>query len=240
MPEPARVLTTLRQVRDLSPFFALDVGEPDGSRPDESRHDESRHDEGRHDESWHDGDALLSGPALPGAIDRITARYRTTEPRVAASLFFLGYTARLLSPVVAARAVDGAVPDVRPGNLWWRYGTDGLRVRLKEPRVGTGIAESLAPVVDAVRAVAPVAPGLLWGNAASSVAGALRIVARAGTASAEDCVALGRELFAEPPLRGTGEFVPFPGEVAFRRRSCCLYYRLDGGGTCGDCPLPAR
>ncbi|WP_158842240.1 (2Fe-2S)-binding protein [Saccharothrix deserti] len=218
MSEFARVLATLRQIRGLSPFFALDVGRPDGG--------------------WHDGAELLDGPALPDALDRIAARYRTSERRVAASLFFLSYTARLLSPVVAARAVDGVAPDIRPANLWWRYGPDGLQVRLKDPVGGTDIAESLEPVVEAVRSTTPVARGLLWGNAASSMAGALRTISRSGMAT--DCVALGEELFADPPLKGTGEFIPFPGEVVFRRRSCCLYYRLDGGGTCGDCPLPSR
>ncbi|MFD1151232.1 (2Fe-2S)-binding protein [Saccharothrix hoggarensis] len=220
MSEFARVLATLRQIRGLSPFFALDLGRPD--------------------ESWHDGEALLDGgPALPDALDRIAARYRTAERRVAASLFFLGYTARLLSPVVAARAVDGVAPDVRPANLWWRYGPDGVQVRLKDPVAGVDVAESLEPVVEAIHAVTPVARGLLWGNAASSAAGALGTVGRGGVTGA-DCLALGAELFADPPLRGSGEFIPFPGEVAFRRRSCCLYYRLDGGGTCGDCPLPRR
>lgn len=216
MSEFARVLATLRQIRGLSPFFALDVGRPD--------------------DSWHDGAALPHGPALPHALDRISARYRTGERRVAASLFFLGYTARLLSPVVAARAVGGDVPDIRPANLWWRYTPEGLQVRLKDPVTGVGVAESLEPVVEAVHAVTPVARGLLWGNAGSSMAGALRTISRSGV----DCDALAAELFADPPLKDTGEFIPFPGEIAFRRRSCCLYYRLDGGGTCGDCPLPAR
>ncbi|WP_367127154.1 (2Fe-2S)-binding protein [Saccharothrix sp. HUAS TT1] len=216
MSEFALVLATLRQVRGLSPFFALDVGRPG--------------------DDWHGGEELLSGPALPDALDRIAARYRTGERRVAASLFFLGYAARVLSPVVAARAVGGVAPDVRPANLWWRYGPDGVQVRLKEPVRGVGIAESLEPVVDAVRAITPVARGLLWGNAASNAAGALRTISRSGV----DCGAVIDELFAGPPFGGTGEFIPFPGEVAFRRRSCCLYYRLDGGGTCGDCPLPRR
>ncbi|WP_226358835.1 (2Fe-2S)-binding protein [Pseudonocardia sp. ICBG601] len=29
-------------------------------------------------------------------------------------------------------------------------------------------------------------------------------------------------------------------EWAFRRRSCCLYVRAPGGGTCGDCVLAGR
>ncbi len=223
MSDFVRVLATLRQVRGLSPFFALDVGRPTAD-----------------DSGWRSGGELLAGTALPETLQVIAARYQTGEARVAASLFFLGYTARLLCPTVAAHAVDGVVPDIRPENVWWHYGPDGLRVRIEEPRAGVGIAESLEPVVSAIREVVPVARGLLWGNAASSIAGALRTLSRSGTSGAEESLALGARLLSEPPFRNSGEFIPFPGEVAFRRRSCCLYYRLDGGGTCGDCPLPAR
>jgi hypothetical protein len=220
--EFARVLATLRQARGISPFFVLDVGRPD--------------------ETWSSGESLLDGsPSLARTLDAIGERYRTAERRVAGSLFFLSYTARLLCPTVAAHVLGGAVPDIRPANLWWRYSpADGLQVRLAEPISGPGAVEAMAPVVDAVRRECGVAAGLLWGNAVSSMAGGLRTVARTGTASVEECLAVGAELFAEAPLLGAGEFVEFPGEVAFRRRSCCLYYRLDGGGTCGDCPLPAR
>ncbi|WP_350325223.1 (2Fe-2S)-binding protein [Streptomyces katrae] len=42
-------------------------------------------------------------------------------------------------------------------------------------------------------------------------------------------------------LAGTGSFVHEPGlGVAFVRRSCCLYYRVPGGGLCGDCVLRTR
>lgn len=216
------MLATLRQARGISPFFVLDVGRPDST--------------------WASGEALLDGgPALGDALDAIGVRYRTAERRVAASLFFLSYTARLLCPVVAAHVLGGAVPDVRPANVWWRYSPEsGVQVRLADPVTRPGVVEAMAPVVDAIRRESGVAAGLLWGNAVSSAAGGLRTLARSGTASAEECLAVGAALFAEPPLRGAGEFVPFPGEVVFRRRSCCLYYRLDGGGTCGDCPLPAR
>lgn len=222
MSEFADVLTTLRMARGISPFFVLDVGRPGPE--------------------WLPGDALLDGsPALAATLDTIARRYRTAEPRVAASLFFLGYTARLLCPTVAAHVLDGPVPDIRPRNLWWHYAPEsGLQVRLAEPIAGPGAAESLTPVVEAVHAVVPVARGLLWGNAASSMAGALRTMAQTGTASVQECLDLGGRLFAEPALKGAGEFLPFPDEVAFRRRSCCLYYRLDGGGTCGDCPLPPQ
>ena len=41
-----------------------------------------------------------------------------------------------------------------------------------------------------------------------------------------------------PRLRGSGTIQA--GEPAYVRRSCCLYYRVDNGGMCGDCPLLTR
>ena len=36
-------------------------------------------------------------------------------------------------------------------------------------------------------------------------------------------------------LRGGGDLAD--AALTFRRRSCCLYYRVPGGGLCGDCCL---
>jgi hypothetical protein len=92
---------------------------------------------------------------------------------------------------------------------------------------------NLWPLVAAVRAAVRVAEGLLWGNAASALAGALGVLARARPRHAAAARRLVDELLAAPPLRGTGAF----GPQGFRRRSCCLYYRVPGGGLCGDCAL---
>lgn len=208
------MLAALRRVRGINPFFALDVGRPD--------------------ESWLPGTALLHGPALKSTIDAIATRYQADEPRVAASLFFLSYTARLLSPLTAAN-----IPiDVRPENLWWHYDrANGLSVRIDQPRLGPPAAVALAPVVEAIQATTPVASGLLWGNAMSNVAGALKMVVRARMLTAEEAEERGEQLMSAPPFEQAGEFLTFPGEVTFRRRSCCLYYRVAAGGKCGDCPL---
>ena len=53
----------------------------------------------------------------------------------------------------------------------------------------------------------------------------------------EEAEERGERLMSAPPFEHAGEFITFPGEVAFRRRSCCLYYRVAAGGKCGDCPL---
>jgi hypothetical protein len=212
--EFSEVLEALRRVRGINPFFALDVGRPD--------------------ETWLPGTALLEGPALRTTIDAIATRYKAEEMRVAASLFFLSYTARLLSPLTAAN-----IPiDVRPENLWWHHDpANGLSVRIDQPRLGPPAAEALAPVVEAIHAQVPVARGLLWGNAMSNVAGALKMVVRARMLTVEEAEERGERLMSAPPFEQAGEFIRFPGEVTFRRRSCCLYYRVAAGGKCGDCPL---
>lgn len=214
MSEFAEVLEALRRVRGINPFFALDVGRPD--------------------ETWLPGTALLAGPALKTTIDAIATRYHATEPRVAASLFFLSYTARLLSPLTAANLPI----DIRPENLWWHHdSTNGLSVRIDQPRLGPPAAEALEPVVGAIQRVAPVASGLLWGNAMSNIAGALKMVVRARMLTAEEAELRGARLMSAPPFEQAGEFLSIPGELGFVRRSCCLYYRVAAGGKCGDCPL---
>jgi ferric iron reductase protein FhuF len=46
-----------------------------------------------------------------------------------------------------------------------------------------------------------------------------------------------RGLLSTAPMSGTGSLSVGWG---FRRRSCCLYYRVPGGGICGDCVLVGR
>ncbi|WP_083734860.1 (2Fe-2S)-binding protein [Actinomadura sp. CNU-125] len=77
--------------------------------------------------------------------------------------------------------------------------------------------------------VVRLADGLVWGNAASALAGSLNVGPRDAARAA-----IVRHLLALPPLDGTGEL----GPAGFVRRSCCLYYRVPpGGGLCGDCAL---
>lgn len=98
----------------------------------------------------------------------------------------------------------------------------------------------LEPLADATRAGCPLAPGLLWGNAGSALAGSLGVLrdwcrTHHRPEAAARALAVTRLLFRTPPLRDTGHF--HPGTPFFVRRSCCLYYRVPGGGYCGDCAL---
>lgn len=58
--------------------------------------------------------------------------------------------------------------------------------------------------------------------------------------AADAVAAVATDLLEHPRLTGTGERrAPVAPDHAwtFRRRSCCLYYRVPGGSTCADCVL---
>jgi FhuF-like iron-sulfur protein len=180
--------------------------------------------------------------------------------RVVASVMFLGYAARILSPLLGAAVVDGALPLVGPGRLWWRPVPAGplpvgctVVASLPCARLDAGeIAATLSdlavegllgPVVRACRTRFALSPKVLWGNVASALAGAAGMIADTAPAHAGRAAAITARLLDRAPLAGTGTLMrPDPAVARWflRRRSCCLYYRIPGGGTCGDCVLTAR
>ncbi|MFB7597838.1 (2Fe-2S)-binding protein [Streptomyces sp. NPDC056160] len=100
----------------------------------------------------------------------------------------------------------------------------------------------LEPLAATLRARHRLAPGLLRGNAASALVGAARQLggwARANDRpeAAQQAHDLAVRLLAHPALAGAGTPGTWGarGTTGFRRRSCCLYYRVPGGGVCGDC-----
>ncbi|MEV7234379.1 (2Fe-2S)-binding protein [Streptomyces sp. NPDC051020] len=186
--------------------------------------------------------------SLTTRIDAVAAALRTRERRVAASVAHLGLAARLWSTALGPAAIEGRFPDLSPGTLHWdpqRPAPDDLWHEPVATLPGTAdrIREvvqfgHLVPLAEAIRQDGHLAPRLLWGNAGSALAGALReLIAWARTHHRPDVAqrarALVAELFDHPDLRTTGS----PHTPAFRRRSCCLYYRCPGGGLCGDCVL---
>jgi hypothetical protein len=198
-----------------------------------------------------------AAPPLLARLEVVGASLRTTERRVAASLVFQGLAARLWSVALGPAALCGRVPDLRPDQLWWnpaRTAPDDLwqpgpwRL-LGEPGGLTGqlsqsLYVNLLPLHAATRAACRISGRLLWGNAASALAGALVVLhercrTRGRHEAAERALDLTRTLLDTPPLRDTGTLTtPGPaGAPAFRRHSCCLYYRVPGGGLCGDCVL---
>ncbi|MFD3531093.1 (2Fe-2S)-binding protein [Streptomyces sp. NPDC058664] len=183
------------------------------------------------------------GP-LHARVDRVTARLGAPERRVGASVAHLGLAARLWSTALGPAALHGRFPDLAPAelywdgaltapdDLWWAGGTtrpatvDELRAAVQEAH--------LVPLHAALRRDGRVSPRLLWGNAGSALAGALRELTRWARAHdrpdvAERAAALVSGLLDHPDLAGT---VRGP---RLRRASCCLYYRCPGAGLCGDC-----
>ena len=184
--------------------------------------------------------------------------------RVAASIVFLGLAARLVSPSLGAAALGGVVPDLTLDNLWWRPVDGGpvpLAVRGSGPVTGRAIGDAPAggqlddaatllsercvqgladPVAGAFQALFRLSPLVLRGNIASALAGAAGMLARSFPDRAETAGQLTARILALGPLRGTGELVQPDASQPRRflvRRSCCLYYRVPGGGMCGDCVL---
>ncbi|MFF5013000.1 (2Fe-2S)-binding protein [Streptomyces sp. NPDC001165] len=192
------------------------------------------------------GPSDVYGNQLTFRVETVGQRLRTTEPRVAASISQQGLAARLWSPALACAALYGLLPDLDPRLLRWdAAATAPDDLWLTEVRPLPGDAATLAdtvlhghlePLGETLRSRYGVAAGLLWGNAASALAGAARELdrwarARDRTEVADRARRLTGELFAHPLLRTTGT----RSGTAFRRRSCCLYYRVPGGGVCGDC-----
>ena len=189
--------------------------------------------------------------SLTERITSAAGRLGTQDHRVAASILFQGMAARLWSPVLGCLATAGIVPDL-PVPLQWQQRADGA----VEPSVahpGGWIAtkdvddvaalvehivirDVLQPLAEELRTEQPLARGLLWGNVASALVGTLRVLQR-GAVDDPLTVAVVLRLLETPPLAGTATLGTASTLDDFRRRSCCLYYRIPDGGRCGDCAL---
>ncbi|ANZ35879.1 hypothetical protein BBK82_07065 [Lentzea guizhouensis] len=205
--DPADVATALARASAFSPYFAVDdiPGRTLGS-------------------IYADRDALTE------AVRRTGLRLGVTEARVAASTWQFGLAARLWSIALGTVAAGDVVADL--DRLCYRLDDDAtIRLSLPEPGGWTApdltplltrivIDEHLRPLHEGLRKVVPVAEGLLWGNAAAALHGALRLAP----------TELGKQLLATPELANALS----PQGI---RRSCCLFYRTPTSGTCGDCPL---
>lgn len=239
----ADVSALLDTLAGAGPFFALDTDPPPAGRSAEGP-------------AWHRFTALLNDPTvLTGRIaavraaiaERAGVEVPEIDPRAAASLSHLGLTSRLTSPVLGGVLLAGELLQFDPDALWWRdvlgpvpLAAPGLITRPVDPADAATVAAELTtgPAAALVEAFArqKVSRRVLWGNLASATAGALsmlRQITPGGPPAVRD---FGVALFAQPGLRDTGRFAP----TGFRRNSCCLYYRVPGGGLCGDCVLPTR
>lgn len=199
----------LARIAAFGPYFAVGTGPRPGDR-------------------WQPTSALRDPAVRDGLVTGLGERMGTTEARVAASTLFFGYAARLWSIALGTTTTAGRCVRLAPADLLW-CDDGGVRLHLERPAFGgTVTAEVLdhqvAPLVDAWRDV--VAPGLLWGNTASALIGAGRVLGAATTPLVTTLLRDRRLRTAIDPVTG-------------RRRSCCLFYRTPRGGVCGDCSFPS-
>lgn len=208
----------LAEISSYKGFFALTVGgEPAGWHPVKR--------------SYTDGFTDL--------IDTTARRYHTSDLRIAASLVHLGHATRLWSPVLACALGHGVVPDLKD----LQRADDGAQLRIPEP-IGRPVdppsAKSLYrivvkqhmnPFASGLRV--GLAPALLAGNVASALVGAARALLVARPDLRPAIVAMTESLLDSGMLAGSG--VLSGPHLAFRRHSCCLFYRVPGRSVCGDC-----
>lgn len=207
----------------LGPFFALQERTGDG---------------------WHTLRELVVGPALDERVRYVEARLAGTdiEPRVAASTMSLGLFARLVSPVIGAYVLGTPLPRPTLDGTYWRP-VDGSPWPLAltgpsgTPDPAALLPDVLDPLAAAIAARYALSPQVLRGNVASAVFGAVGTVGTARPDLADAARSTGAALLAGP-LAGTGG--PTGPGGRFVRTSCCLYYRIPGGGYCGDCVLAHR
>ena len=183
---------------------------------------------------------------LAGLIASTAAQLRTGDVRVAASIAHLGLAERLWSPVLGCGLLCGIVPDLSTLVM-----TAGSGTRLGVTSLSGWTAAAPDPLATLVAES-------VGGNSASAMAGALVVLVRARPGLASSATALGHALLRTEGLRDAGVLAdagpgrvadhagpagatqPRPAALAFRRRSCCLYYRVPGGRLCGDCCLTRR
>lgn len=212
------ISTELAETASYGGFFALTVGgDAAGWHPVT--------------QSYADGCADL--------IDATARRYRTTDLRIGASLVHLGHATRLWSPVLACAIGHGVLP--RLDDL--QRADDGAQLRLPRP-VGMPadspdalyravVSEHMRPLAAGLRV--KLAPALLAGNVASALVGAARALLTARPDLRRAITETTRSLLDTGVLAGSG--VITGPRLGFRRRSCCLFYRLPDGSLCGDCVL---
>lgn len=206
----------LAEISSYNGFFALNVGgDAAGWHPVT--------------QSYADGCADL--------VEATARRYHTEDLRIGASLVHLGHASRLWSPVLACALVHGVVPDLTD----LQRADHGAHLRLPAP-LGVPVdspdmlyrvvvQEHMQPLAAGLRV--GLAPALLAGNIASALTGAARALLAARPDLGSRIAETTHALLGIGLLTGSG--VVTGPRLGFKRRSCCLFYRLPGGSVCGDC-----
>ena len=207
---------------------------------------------GPQDDAWLPCLTIVSDPAYLGSLAASTkAALGTDRDDVATSLFVQGYVFRIATVAVGSWLLLDTVIATDPATTTISLGRGYPNAVLLAPdsRIlrGGGVDDVHATLIDghlaALVATAhestKVGAALLWGNVAASSAAAFG--AFAGAPGARSAVIADRvETFfarACPELRAGGEVVRVGDRFGWKRTSCCLWYRTEGGFLCADCSL---
>ena len=163
---------------------------------------------------------------LEGVAERICARLGGAPLRVGQSTYVLGLAARLWGATLGPVVRTGVFPD--PAALLVQDEEGAIQLGMSRyagwldvtpEDLLTRVLAVLRPVVEQL----PLAPRLLWGNVASALHAAPRVLE---LPAAQPWV---EAMLSQPPLAGE--------MTAGRRGTCCLFYEVHGGGLCSDCVL---
>lgn len=166
-----------------------------------------------------------------GLAARVAGRLGGAPQRVGQSALMMGVTSRLWALTVVPYVTHGIVAD--PEMIVARDDDGVLTLGLRDLagrhcESTDDLAEVVLGFLRPVVAVSPLAPRLLWGNTAASLYAVPRVN---HLPAAVEVVA---DLLARAPLAGELDLASVPPG---RRRTCCLFYLVPGGGLCGDCVL---
>lgn len=203
----------------------------------------------------------LQEPALARRFDAVrealgrAGRVPTEEvdARMAVSAVQAGLVSRLWSVALGAACLHHWVPDLRASFLLCGTGArNPVPLATTDPARGCPVtspgeaATAIAVVVlrgavtdvtEACASVGATSRQVLLSNAASTLVGAAGVLGRSRPEVATLADAVARTVLVDEYLATGGGY----GEDgSFRRRGCCLYYRLPGHGLCPDCVLVGR
>ena len=223
-PSTADLTAVLAEIAQINAYFAIGTGPVDNS--------------------WRSVHQLYTDrDLLGGIVERVQARLGAAEPRVAASIFFLGFATRLWSIGIGVAAGHTLLPGLGADELLFREFGGQIALHIARPIAwrGADLAAKLAdeildthltPLSAALQQLTGISPELLRGNAASALLGAAQEHDRRRAADSPGLAwQLARSLCADERLVNTIRF----GRHDHCRTSCCLYYRTPNGGLCGDC-----